>query len=257
MWIIVKSFIFYIFGLDFAYNYGFIWKRRIETAILILTLQFVGLCGTIYIIYLTFVKVQPFFDIALITHQVEVVFSVFIQFYFQLTSFTKWKLQQELKVDLIEIDHNLTSIYYENELKQKKIETAKHLVFHFIFLLAVKFLMMLWTMEFVYYSSFMMTVLIYSLQDLHYKYHVDTLTQRITQLNDFLCSKKDIDLITLENVHKIIMQIYKFHAKVNWKFSTSLFITITFNFFEIILTFYWFFMRFKLDNFQKLIGNIN
>lgn len=112
-------------------------------------------------------------------------------------------------------------------------------------------------MEFVYYSSFMMTVLVFSVQDLHFKYHVDILTQRITEINDFLCSRKDIDLLTLENVQKITMQIYKFHAKINWKFSTSLMMTISFNFFEIILTLYWLFMRFNLNHFQNIIGKIN
>lgn len=256
MWIKVKSFIFYIFGLDFAYQYGFIKKSRKVTAILILTLQYLGLCGTVSIIYLTFVKVQLFFDIALLTHQTEVIFPVLIQFYFQLKSFTNWKLQQEIKEKLNEIDDNLTTIYNENKLKQKNILIAKHLVFHVLFLLAVKFLMMFWTMEFVYYSSFMMTVLVFSVQDLHFKYHVDILTQRITELNDFLCSKKDIDLLTLENVQKITMQIYKFHSKVNWKFSTNLLMTISFNFFEIILTLYWLVMRFHLNHFQN-IGKIN
>lgn len=90
MWIKVKNFIFYIFGLDFAYQYGFIKKSRKATAILILTLQYLGLCGTIYMIYLTFVKVQLFFYIALLTHQIEVLIPVLIQFYFQLKSFKNW-----------------------------------------------------------------------------------------------------------------------------------------------------------------------
>lgn len=257
MWIKVKSFIFYIFGLDFAYQYGFIIKSRKMTAILILTLQYLGLCGTIYLIYLTFVKVQLFFEIALITHQIEVLVPVFIQFYIQLKSFTNRKLQQELKDNLNKIDVNLTTLYNKKKLKQRNFLVAKHLVFHVLFLLAVKFLMMFWTMEFVYYSSFMMTVLVFSVQDLHFKYHVDTLTQRITELNDFLSSIKDIDLQTLENVQRITMQIHKFHTKVNWQFSTSLFMTISFNFFEIILTLYWLFMRFNLNHFENLIGKMN
>lgn len=166
-------------------------------------------------------------------------------------------MQQEIKEKLNEIDDNLTTIYNENKLKQKNILVAKHLVFHVLFLLAVKFSMMFWTMEFVYYSSFMMTVLVFSVQDLHFKYHIDILTQRIIELNDFLCSRKDIDLLTLENVQKITIQIYKFHAKVNWKFSSSLLVTISFNFFEIILTLYWLFMRFNLNHFQNIIGKTN
>ena len=82
MWIKVKSFIFYIIGLDFAYKNGFIWKSRKENAIFMLFLQYLGLCGTIYTIYLMFVKVQLYFDVALITHQIEILFPVFIQFYF-------------------------------------------------------------------------------------------------------------------------------------------------------------------------------
>lgn len=215
MWIKVKSFIFYIFGLDFAYQNGFNSKRRLVIAILMLSLQLLGLCGTLYLIYLTFVKVQLYFNVSLITHQIEVVFPAFIQFYLQLKSFANWKFQQHLKEILNEIDDNLTTIYNGIKLRQKNILVAKHLVFHVLFLLVVKFLMLFWTMEFLYYSSFMMTVLVFSLQDLHFKYHVDTLTQRITELNDFLCYIKDINLLTLENVQKITMQIYKFHAKIN------------------------------------------
>jgi hypothetical protein len=132
-----------------------------------------------------------------------------------------------------------------------------------IYLLSVCFLMIVRGLKFLsiyehltsvlYTSSAIIPELVMTTNDFAYAFLVDSLADQMKMINDELKSA-ELDIKILEIVEEKIEEQLRISKALNKFFSRRTFVTLCFNYFQLVTSFYWIFIRIVFDNLNSRAG---
>jgi hypothetical protein len=105
-----------------------------------------------------------------------------------------------------------------------------------------------------YTSAAIIPELVTTTNDFAYAFLVDTLAGQIKMINDEL-RRAELDIKTLEKVEEKIGKISAISSALNKFFSRRIFVTLCFNYFQLVTSFYWIFVRIVFYNLRGSDGS--
>jgi hypothetical protein len=237
----IFSFVTNLLGLNFSCNYApkTIWCVAIYQTFVIAF----GFYMTIYekLIFVFFKTTK--FNIYTIIDVIQVELFFVLQLLFTIRTFKKRKLTKEIFDDM-----NL-NVAFKSKSKGEKI-----FFLNLAIIIIVRALKIVGTGSkdgMIYMTKVMFTELIFASSDFLFKFHISCLTANLNKIKVKLKSAKSRKQFNEVNVD--ILKNFLTKKKIEKRFSVELFITILYNYIQMIFSFYWIFMRVK---FKRLGNNI-
>jgi hypothetical protein len=193
------------------------------------------------------------------------------QFFWKLKKFTIYTIIDVIQIELFLVlqllftirafkKRKLTKkIFYEKSLKMNKNTKSEK-----IFFLNLAIIIIVRALKIVcadtkngklYMTKIMFTELIFASSDFIFKFHISCLTANLNKIKVNLKSAKSQQEI--KNLKLEILQNFLTKRRIEKRFSVELFITILYNYIQLIISLYWTFMRVKFKRLGRWNGKFS
>lgn len=243
-------------------NFTFIYKKtnykkyKFVTKTRIIQLQMIYVLFETFLVLATFTFSKNYFKlrVALILQFIQVVFPQFIKLFVVYQAFKLTKIQQNIQSQLIDIQ-NLMKKHF-NILDSFNNCNLKFLllIVLLIFARVAKLYLQHERIYLIYHCSTMISEIIFSCNDFLFTFYVDKLSNQSRNLVKCLKTMKYCDDNKIYNLENITKRIFINSKSIESRYSSALFVTITYNFTLLIINLYWLFMRVSYNNFVKIGG---
>lgn len=216
----------------------------------------------IYVIFETFLVLATLhFDskyfrirVALFLQFIQVVFPQFIKLFVVYQAFKLTKVQYNIQSQVNDIQSLMKNHF-------KMFDNSNNCELKFLLLLMLlilgrgaKIYLQHERAYLIYHCSTMISELIFSCNDFLFTFYVDKLSNQSRTLCRYLKTMKNCDRKKIAHLQTITRKIFTNTKTIESRYSSALFVTITYNFALLIINCYWLFMRVAYNNFVKLGG---
>ena len=249
----VAKVIFLLSGLDFTEIKGFTIKTSSFTATCVVCIHLIIFLFSGLFVSILILDMNVFFiNSAVVVYFVEKFFPITIHVFLLLNTLRRFNALNKLHKNLEEIDCDLIEIFDGNIFIIDFKSPSTILINNLIVLIATRALMALIVAP-LFMLSTGLSELILSLNDLHFKFHLDSLTGRIIKLNSFISSSK-LNVRKIIKIKNLTTKMQSHAQSTNDYFSSNVFVTISFNFLSIIISLHWIFIRLVYTNISQIQG---
>lgn len=234
-----ESKIFLILTNIFSLNFSRFVLPVFFVAILQVFLLIYGFYMLIYLNLAFYVENMKHVTIYTIMNIFQVEVFYVLQVIYMLRALTRKKLTKEI----------LDSIFLMN-INRKKIE--RKFIANFAIIVLVRILKILSSFSSFYMIKMMFAEITMATSDFVFEFYTSALIENCKEIKEKLKLAKDKKRI--DEIRRKILQNFHLKRKINKRLSVELFMSITYNYFQVIVSFYWFFMRIKFDRLNNLHG---
>ena len=245
-------------GLNFTFiaNKKSVQKYKIVTKTRIIQLQMIYILFETFLVSATLTFTKRYFRIrvALILQFIQVVFPQFIKLFVVYQAFKQRTAQQHIQSQVNDIQSLMKKHF-------KTIDNSSNCELKFLLLIVLliiargaKLYMQRERAYLIYHCSMMISELIFSCNDFLFTFYVDKLTNQSRMLCRYLKTMKKCDANKINHLQLITKKIFINSKSIESRFSSALFVTITYNFTLLIIDLYWLFMRVSYQKIEKLEG---
>lgn len=252
----VAKVIFLLSGLDFTEIKGFTIKTSSFTATCVVCIYLINFLFSGLLVFILILDMNVFFiNSAVVVYFVEKLFPILIHAFLLFNTLRKFKALNKLHKNLEDIDCDLIEIFNGDIFIMDFKSPAIILIVNLIVLIGTRALMA-YIVAPLFMLSTALSELIFSLNDLHFKFHLDSLTERIIKLNSFILSSSKLSVGKIIKIRNLTTKMQSHAKSTNDYFSSNVFVTISFNFLSIIISLHWIFIRLVYRNINKIQGKI-
>ena len=244
--------IFLFSGLDFTEIKGFTIKTASFTATCVVCIYLIHFLFTGLLVIILILNNVFFINSAVVVYLIEKLFPIFIHVFLLLNTVIKCNVVKKLHKNLEEIDCDLIEIFNGDIFFKSPL---RMLIVNLIVLIATRALMAS-IIDPLFMLSTALSELILSINDLHFKFHLDSLTERLIKLNSFISSSSKPSVERILKIRNLTMKMQSYAESTNDYFSSNVFVTISFNFLSIIISMHWIFIRLVYTKMNNIDGKI-
>lgn len=250
----IAQLVFLFSGLDFTEIKGFTIKTSSLTTKCVVYLYSMNFLFQSLLVFLMLDQIT-YINSAVVVYFVEKSFPLLIHLFLLLKTLRKINDLNKLHKKLKEIDCDLIEIFDGDNLIINFKTPSKMLIVNLIILIVTRASMALIIAPLFMLSS-ALSELIFSLNDMQFKFHLDSLTERIIKLNSFISSSKKLSIRNVLRIRNLTTKMQSHAKNTNDYFSSNVFVTISFNFLSFIISMYWIFMRLVYTNMGSIQGKV-
>lgn len=245
-------------GLNFTFIYQKtnVQKYKIVTKTRIIQLQMIYVLFETFLVLATLHFNSQYFRIrvALVLQFIQVLFPQFIKLFVVYQAFKLTKFQQNIQSQVNDIQSLMGKHF-------KMFDNSNNCELKFILLIMLlilargtKLYLQHERAYLIYHCSTMISELIFSCNDFLFTFYVDKLSNQSTNLCRYLKTMENCDRNKIAHLQTITRKIFTNTKTIESRYSSALFVTISYNFSLLIINLYWLFMRIAYNNFEKLGG---
>lgn len=243
-------------------NFTFIYQKTNVTKYKIVTTTKIIQLQVIYVVFETFLVLASLhYDkryfrlrVALILQFIQVVFPQFIKLFVVYQAFKLTKVQHNIQSQVNDIQ-SLMKKHFKTFDNSNNCELKFLLLLMLlIFARTTKLYLQHESAYLIYHCSTMISELIFSCNDFLFTFYVDKLSNQSRNLCRYLKTMKNCDRKKIAHLQTLTRKIFTNTKTIESRYSSVLFVTITYNFSLLIINLYWLFMRVAYHNFVKLGG---
>lgn len=238
----IAQIIFLLSGLDFTEIKGITIKSSSFTTKCVIYLYLMNFLYQSLLVFILMLDQITYINSAVVVYFVEKSFPLLIHVFLLLKTLRKMNDLNKLHKKLKEIDCDLIELFDGDILIINFKTPSKMLIVNLIILIVTRASMALIIAPLFMLSS-ALSELIFSLNDMQFKFHLDSLTERIIKLNSFISSSSKLSIRNVLRIRNLTTKMQSHAKNTNDYFSLNVFVTISFNFLSFIISMYWIFMR--------------
>ena len=247
--------IFFFSGLDFTEIKGFTVKTSSFTGTCIVCMYLIYFLFSGLMVFILILNNISFINSAVVVYFIEKLFPISIHAFFLFNTLRKISAANKLHKNLVEVDCDLIDLI-GGEICIKDIwSPSLFLIINLVILIGTRALMAS-IIDPLFMLSTALSEIVLSLNDLHFKFHLDSLTERIVKLNSHISSSTKLSIQTISKIINLVTKMQSHAKSTNDYFSLNVFVTIFFNFLSIIISLYWIFIRLVFTKMDKIDGKM-